>query len=88
MGKEDRVCAGKLMIIDIPLDYQPSVGQTISVQLTGKVISVCLSPLEPNSIMVSMDTGEQKSIGPNTPMGKDPFVGTNANSGSSLSYGG
>jgi hypothetical protein len=76
------------MQIDIPLSYQPSVGSTITIQLTGKVIAVSVCPMEPNSIMVTLDTGEDHPVGPNTPTGKDPFIATNAGPGSSTGYGG
>lgn len=72
------------MRIDIPLDYQPLVGETLSVQLTGKVIAVSINPFGSNMIIVTMETDEEKNeyVGPGSNRKCDPMMPTNGLPGS------
>ena len=51
-------------IIQIPMDYQPQVGQVLQHTLFGKVVSVRVDPMSPEQIVVDLELQGQQ----------DPFV--------------
>ena len=51
------------MIIDIPLNYQPTVGERITVTLSGRVNSLRIDPTAPNSIIVTLETADNEEAG-------------------------
>ena len=75
------------MIIDIPLNYQPTVGENITVTLSGRVNAICINPTAPSTIMVTIETNDNekaKYIGPGQQRQVDPVIPVNGFAGSSF----
>ena len=75
------------MIIDIPLNYQPTVGESITVTISGRVNSLRIDPTAPNTIVATIETNDQDKaqyIGPGTRRSNDTVVPVNGLAGSSF----
>lgn len=75
------------MIVDIPLNYQPTVGERITVTLSGRVNSVCIDPTAPSSVMVTLETSDNEQagyVGPGQKRQMDNMIAANGFSGSTF----
>jgi hypothetical protein len=74
------------MIIDVPLSYQPMVGQDISITVSGRVTALAINPLAPATVVATIETDDSSEceyVGPGTHQKQDPFTATNGLPGSS-----
>ncbi len=75
------------MIVDIPLNYQPTVGERITVTLSGRVNSIRIDPTAPATVVVTLETADNEQagyVGPGQRQRLDPTMPVNAMGGNTF----